>query len=184
MRRSAGTLLLVVCALALYGWHWHRATFPQMEKSPVFFVPKPGSLTVALGAGFSLPGIHQIFDGTDLDDVIRMAAPDLPPGCHVQSGPKPALVDGESLELSWNEGQGVEIKRGFMSAGQRMILGVRLHPDRMTLRDWEALPGIGPKLAERIEEDRQKNGDFGVWSEVQRVKGIGPRRIEALEKYF
>nr|WP_283775430.1 helix-hairpin-helix domain-containing protein [Desulfuromonas sp. CSMB_57] len=54
----------------------------------------------------------------------------------------------------------------------------------MTLRDWEALPGIGPKLAERIEEDRQKNGDFGVWSEVQRVKGIGPRRIEALEKYF
>lgn len=78
----------------------------------------------------------------------------------------------------------MEIKRGFMSAGQRMTLGVRLHPDRMSLRDWQALPGIGPKLAERIEEDRQKNGDFGVWSEVRRVKGIGPRRIEALEKYF
>jgi competence protein ComEA len=184
VRRRAGTLLLVVCALTLYGWHWHRATFPQTEKSPVFFVAAPDSLTVALGAGFLAPGIHQFFDGADLEDVIRMAAPDLPPACYAQPDLKSALVDGESLELRWNEGQGMEIKRGFMSAGQLMTLGVRLHPDRMSLRDWEALPGIGPKLAERIEEDRQKNGDFGVWSEVRRVKGIGPRRIEVLEKYF
>ncbi|MCP3177174.1 helix-hairpin-helix domain-containing protein [Desulfuromonas sp. KJ2020] len=54
----------------------------------------------------------------------------------------------------------------------------------MSLADWTVLPGVGPKLAERIEKDRQKNGDFGSLEALQRVKGIGPKRINSWKFFF
>jgi competence protein ComEA len=71
-----------------------------------------------------------------------------------------------------------------MPAGQRLALGVPLHPDRMGLGDWEVLPGIGPALARRIELDRQENGEFGSLERLERVRGIGPKRIQAWSEFF
>lgn len=42
------------------------------------------------------------------------------------------------------------------------------------------LPGIGPRLAERIVQDREVNGPFGSLDELQRVRGIGPRTVERI----
>lgn len=71
-----------------------------------------------------------------------------------------------------------------MAARKRVALGIALHPDRMSRADWESLPGIGPKLALAIELDRQENGDFGHLEALERVRGIGPKRIEAWRKFF
>ena len=71
-----------------------------------------------------------------------------------------------------------------MPARQRLALGIPLHPDRMSREDWVALPGIGERMALRIEEDRQKYGDYGRLEALQRVKGIGPAKLKALEPYF
>ncbi len=40
------------------------------------------------------------------------------------------------------------------------------------------LPGIGPALAERIIEDRERRGPFRRVEDLDRVKGIGPRIVE------
>lgn len=37
------------------------------------------------------------------------------------------------------------------------------------------VPGIGPKLAQRIIEDRAARGPFSDAADLQRVKGIGPK---------
>lgn len=71
-----------------------------------------------------------------------------------------------------------------MPASQRIVLGIPLHPDSMVGDDWQALPGIGPKLAERIEADRQKNGEFASLEDLKRVSGIGKKRIEAWRIFF
>ncbi len=71
-----------------------------------------------------------------------------------------------------------------MSAGKRIALSIPLHPDRMDLDDWSALPGIGAKLAARIETDRQKNGEFGTFENLARVKGIGQKSLSRWQKYF
>lgn len=42
------------------------------------------------------------------------------------------------------------------------------------------LPGIGPTLAMRIIEDREKNGPFANLQDLQRVRGIGPKTATAL----
>lgn len=47
--------------------------------------------------------------------------------------------------------------------------------------DLERLPGIGPRLARRIVEERERAGPFRSGRDLGRVRGLGPRTIEALE---
>jgi competence protein ComEA len=44
----------------------------------------------------------------------------------------------------------------------------------------QALPGIGPTLAERIVAYRQEHGPFQGVEELLRVPGIGPKRWERI----
>ena len=50
--------------------------------------------------------------------------------------------------------------------------------NRATEQDFEALPGIGPRLAERIIEYRQMVGAFHSLDELRNVKGIGKKKFE------
>jgi competence protein ComEA len=47
----------------------------------------------------------------------------------------------------------------------------------------EAIPGIGPVLAQRIIEYRQTHGRFQSVDELLEVRGIGPKRLESMRPY-
>ena len=180
MSRGAGTTLLVLLTVADLGFLWGRG-FLESREFPASVVSEPPGIRVELATGFPDPGIPQFFDAFSAEGVIRMTIPDSTlsesiPGCPLQ--------DGERLDVLLSYGNIVEIRRGWMASGKRMALGIPLDPDRMTLSDWEALPGIGPSLAARIELDRQNNGDFGSLEALERVKGIGPKRLAGLREFF
>lgn len=46
-----------------------------------------------------------------------------------------------------------------------------------TKAELRLLPGIGPALAERIEQDRAERGGFASVDDLTRVRGIGPRTV-------
>jgi comEA protein len=46
-----------------------------------------------------------------------------------------------------------------------------------TITELQALPGVGPKAAERIVEHRDEFGAFGSVDELAKVSGFGPRRV-------
>ena len=52
--------------------------------------------------------------------------------------------------------------------------------NRATDQDFDALPGIGPRLAERIMEYRQSAGAFHSLDELRAVKGIGKKKFERI----
>jgi competence protein ComEA len=94
------------------------------------------------------------------------------------------LESGEIIEAVARDQQHIEIMIYRMKARERMLLGIPLDPDAMDLADWEALPGIGPKLAKAIMDDRQKYGDLGSFNSLQRVPGVGEEKLKALKRYF
>jgi competence ComEA-like helix-hairpin-helix protein len=49
-----------------------------------------------------------------------------------------------------------------------------------TAQELEALPGIGPVLAQRIVDDRLHSGRFATPEDLLRVRGVGPRLLERL----
>jgi len=48
----------------------------------------------------------------------------------------------------------------------------------------EHLPGIGPKLAERIIASREANGPFESPKDLMRVKGIGQKMLAKMQPYL
>lgn len=51
-------------------------------------------------------------------------------------------------------------------------------------QELQRLPGVGPSTAEKIIEYRQQNGPFSSIDELLAVKGIGPKKLEAMRKYL
>ncbi len=48
----------------------------------------------------------------------------------------------------------------------------------------QLLPSIGPKLAQRIIDDRTEQGPFTTLKDLDRVKGIGPKTLARLEEWI
>lgn len=58
--------------------------------------------------------------------------------------------------------------------------GERIAVNAARAQDFELLPGIGPKLAERIVEQRDAGGPFRTCEDLLEVRGIGARTLERL----
>src|SRR5262249_51642022 len=56
----------------------------------------------------------------------------------------------------------------------------RVNINTATAPQLELLPGIGPRLAERIIDDRTAHGPFKRIDDLDRVKGIGPQTLQKL----
>lgn len=58
----------------------------------------------------------------------------------------------------------------------------RLNLNTATAAQLERLPGIGPRLSQRIVEERETYGRFRSVGDLTRVRGIGPGTVEEIEE--
>ena len=71
-----------------------------------------------------------------------------------------------------------------MSGAQLVTLGLPLDLNRATAQDLDALPGLGPALAQRIVDYRKAHGPFKKIEDLSEVSGIGPQSLQRLKPYL
>lgn len=59
----------------------------------------------------------------------------------------------------------------------------RVDLDAATAGEIEVLPGVGPRLAERIVQDRTARGPFHGVQGLDRVPGVGPALVERIAPF-
>jgi competence protein ComEA len=184
MALPRGMSLLLGLLMLLLGIRYGREVLPSKEEPPAFSCSGQEACWLGLGKGFPRPGVHQFIDGESPKSVISMALGVIPLPSALERMTDATPETGTQIDLETKDGEIVGFSQSWMPASQRLVLGIPLRPDTMSEEDWQALPGIGPKLAHRIVEDRQKNGGFASLEDLGRVSGIGPGRIRAWRKYF
>ncbi len=70
------------------------------------------------------------------------------------------------------------------SIGARLVYGLKVDINSATALELELLPGIGPVLAARIVEERRVTNGFNSINELERVKGLSPKRLNELRPYI
>ncbi|MFF9812212.1 helix-hairpin-helix domain-containing protein [Streptomyces sp. NPDC014006] len=181
-----------------------RAAAPQAVEPATTDVradpPRPAvtagpEIVVDVSGKVRKPGIHRLPAGSRVVDALR-AAGGMRPGADTQGlnrarflidgeqvvvgGPPPAAGTGASGGGSAGSGAG----GGGGSAGA-MAGGAPAAPVSLTtatVDQLDALPGVGPVLAQHIIDYRTRHGGFRSVDELREVNGIGDRRFADLRE--
>ena len=121
------------------------------------------------------PGVYTLTGRSRVIDAIK-AAGDSAPGADLST---------INLARVLNDGEQIYVDSTVVkSAGQRVSKKVSSGPiniNRATLRQLDALDGIGPVIAGRIIEYRKKNGSFLTIDDLQKVSGIGAAKFAQIK---
>jgi competence protein ComEA len=100
-----------------------------------------------------------------LRDLVRVTPPQREPE---HAAPPPAPVTPK--------------KRPGLSKKEAALQGAMIDVNRASLQELQRLPGIGPKMSQRIADERARSR-FKTVDELRRVSGIGPKILERLRPY-
>ncbi|MGA9755924.1 MAG: helix-hairpin-helix domain-containing protein, partial [Desulfobaccales bacterium] len=141
--------------------------------------PPPGILNLAfveVTGKVSHPGVYSFPKPPSLGEVWTKAGA---PG--TAQDPNKIIASGTRVEVTPEGGYLVTA----MPGAQLITLGLPLDLNRATAEDLAAVPGVGPALAQRIVDYRQKHGPYKKIEELEeKVLGFGPKKVRQIKPYL
>ena len=148
--------------------------------------PTPASLVVHVAGKVRRPGVLRLPPGSRVGDALTAAGGPLGGVDLSTLNLARPLADGEQVLVGVTAPPGAPAAApggggvaGTGGAGQAGIGIVDLNT--ATVEQLDALPGLGPVLAERIIEYRTERGRFESVEELREVTGIGERKFADLD---
>jgi competence protein ComEA len=166
-RAQLSILLLVATLLfSLYAWRGHNGWLSAAAR-----VTEPQPVVVEITGAVAHPGVYSFPAPPTLLAVWRQAG-----------GPAPLPTSDKTLpsETRVEVSAGGAYCLGHMSGERLLTLGLALDVNTATAEDLEALPGVGPVMAQRIIEYRQSRGPFQKIDDLLSVHGIGRKKLAHL----
>ncbi len=196
-RRGSGALWVagLLAALAVAGWTWLQR--PSVEPappavSPAASAPAPPSVGEDAGAAGAAapvvvsvvgpvvrPGLVTLPEGARVADAVAAAGGLLPEADPASVNLAAVVADGQQIAVGVPGAVPPAAPAGSGTPAGGAPAGP-LDLNTATVADLDALPGIGPVLAERIVDHRERNGRFTTVEHLDDVPGIGPAIYAAL----
>lgn len=180
-------LVAVGAALLLVVWTWlsrpevepapavptgsAAAPSPAPASPPVGEVAQTASTVVVSVVGLvTRPGLVSLPSGARVADAVEAAGGFLPDADPASVNLAAVVTDGEQIAVGL---PGAPVAGGG-AGGAPSSSGGRVDLNTATAAELDALPGIGPVLAERIVAYRDAEGPFRSVDQLEDVPGIGP----------
>jgi len=181
----------LIAAVAVVGWTWVGR--PAVEQVPAAAStsapaagtaasagPTPGTPSAATGTvvvsvvGLVVsPGLVTLPAGARVADALAAAGGLLPEADPASVNAAAVLSDGQQIAIGV-PGAVAPPASSTGGAGGAAPAGSPLDLNAATVADLDALPGIGPVLAQRIVDHRTAHGPFTSVDQLDDVSGIGP----------
>ena len=129
-----------------------------------------GSVVVSVVGEVAAPGLVTLPAGSRVADALAAAGGLLPEADPAAVNAAAVLTDGQQIAVG---APGASPAGGTAPAGAAGTGGL-LDLNSATAADLDALPGIGPVLAQRIVDHRTEHGPFTSVDQLDDVSGIGP----------
>ena len=190
-RRAAWSLWVVglLAALLVVGSTWSDR--PQVEPAPVEPAPaasptaestaatppagvradSAATVVVSVVGSVARPGLVTLPEGARVADAVTAAGGLLPDADPASVNLAAVVSDGQQVAVGV---PGAAAAGGSVGGTDATSGAGPVDLNAATAPDLDALPGIGPVLAQRIVEHRERNGPFRSVEQLDDVPGIGP----------
>ncbi len=171
-RTQQGVILILGLALLLWlAWRTHVLFVPG-SPPPVTMHPA----FVEVTGQVAQPGMYSFPKAPTLGEVwMKAGAKGTPPE------PDKKIISGSRVEIAADG----SYRLTRLAGAQLLVLGLPLDLNRATAQDLDAIPGIGPALAQRIVDYRQAHGPFRKIEELEeKVLGFGPQKMKDIKPYL
>ncbi|HJQ95152.1 MAG TPA: ComEA family DNA-binding protein [Acidimicrobiia bacterium] len=174
-RQRSVAAWVVLLAVVGAGWWWSGRppdSPPPLTRASTLPVISTDTVTVHVGGWVARPGLVDLPADARVADAIAAAGGALPGGLTEAINLAEPVIDGMQVLVPGPDTPPVE---GSVRTGDGPI-----HLNRATAAELDALPGIGPVIAERIVAHRSEHGPFTTVEELLDVPGIGEAKLASL----
>jgi competence protein ComEA len=141
----------------------------------------PPDLVVDVAGKVHRPGLYHLPVGARIDDAVRAAGGALH-GVDLSSLNVAAkVVDGQQILVGLRATAAAPVPGGSTASAAPSAAGTVVDLNTATLEQFEALPGVGPVLAQHILDYRTQHGTFTSVGQLNDVNGIGPAKFTAIK---
>ncbi|SCF09816.1 competence protein ComEA [Micromonospora carbonacea] len=203
-RRGVRALAAVAVAVVLGAGFWAWRSRPQAEPvraepsaaagfdaaseagAPAAAPTPGGELVVAVAGKVRRPGLVRVPAGARVGDAVQAAGGALPGVDVALLNPARKVADGELILVGVTAPPGqpgaAPAAPGQPAGGGPAAPAGLVNLNTATLAQLDTLPGVGPVLAQRILDHRDRAGGFRSVGDLRQVEGIGDSRYEQLKE--
>lgn len=160
--------------------------WPRPSSEPIVDIVAPAprggttasTVVVHVSGAVARPGLVSLPTGARVADAVVAAGGALPDAALSSLNLAAPVVAGQHIVVPWDAGGDGADRGGGTAGGGPVPIN---SADASTL---VALPGIGPVLAARIVEHRERHGPFTTAEDLLGVPGIGEATLAALRDHI
>ena len=177
--RSQQMGLSILILILLLGW---AANYRSSLQGDLGLVEGGNGVFIMITGEVKDPGVY-VFEGQpSLKELISRAGR-LIREQQSRQWPKLHLTQGTSVQISSENGY-IKVSTGSIPAAYKVTLKIPISINTASQEGLEAIPGVGPSLAEKIINYRSLYGPFKTTEEIRGVTGMGKQRYLKIRPYI
>ena len=207
LERRQQFLVILLVGVILFGAGYRLAQMKERaaeNNKPVLEqeeIKENDGIKVHVAGAVARPGVYQLPRGSRIIDAVQMAGPAADAVLDALKLAAP-VADGQTINVPGLRDLQDAAQAGAVTgsqAGTPAISSTKnifappagsmsgssgtalVNINAADLNQLDALPGIGPALAQRIIDYRESNGPFGAVEDIKNVSGIGDKKFDALK---